>query len=91
MECHKVVCEKCDMHYCKEFNSPTCPSIKGESGGMYHPQLVENKKSNPMEQKVEKVLVEAATKYLAMGFSVIPVGRDKKPVGSWKEFQSKPM
>ncbi len=32
---------------------------------------------------------QAAKDYLARGLSVIPVGKDKKPLGPWKEFQSR--
>jgi len=34
-------------------------------------------------------LLDIAKKYLGMGFSIIPVGRDKKPLISWKEFQER--
>ena len=37
---------------------------------------------------MEKVLLHAR-KYLERGFSVIPCGKDKKPLISWKEYQSK--
>ena len=34
-------------------------------------------------------LLEAAKKYLSMGFSVIPVGEGKMPTIQWKEFQTR--
>lgn len=34
-------------------------------------------------------LKEAAKEYLAMGFSIIPVGIDKVPIVEWKEFQER--
>lgn len=36
-------------------------------------------------------IIEAATKYLSAGFSVVPVDREKRPKGRWKEFQSRRM
>ncbi|KKR24334.1 MAG: hypothetical protein UT56_C0019G0001, partial [Candidatus Levybacteria bacterium GW2011_GWB1_39_7] len=35
--------------------------------------------------KTQNDLVEAAKKYLARGWSVIPVSADKKPIGGWKK------
>lgn len=32
---------------------------------------------------------EVAVNYLTKGYSVIPIGRDKKPLVSWKEFQNR--
>ena len=37
----------------------------------------------------QKDKLEAALKYLDMGFSVIPVGKSKKPIIQWKEFQDR--
>ena len=34
-------------------------------------------------------IIKQALKYCEMGFSVIPVGADKKPLISWQEFQNK--
>ena len=34
-------------------------------------------------------LLGAALKYFKMGFSIIPVGQDKKPLIQWKEFQER--
>jgi hypothetical protein len=34
-------------------------------------------------------VLDAALEYLDLGFSVIPVGHDKKPLIKWKEFQSR--
>ena len=31
--------------------------------------------------------IKQATNYLSQGFSVIPVGQDKKPLIKWEEFQ----
>ncbi|KKW07380.1 MAG: Bifunctional DNA primase/polymerase [Parcubacteria group bacterium GW2011_GWA1_53_13] len=39
--------------------------------------------------KTQNDLVEAAKKYLARGWSVIPVSADKKPIGGWKKFQDR--
>ena len=36
-------------------------------------------------------LIKAAKEYLSMGFSVVPVGQDKKPINHWKEFQERLM
>lgn len=36
-----------------------------------------------------KNILESAVEYLEKGFSVIPVGADKKPLINWKEYQNK--
>jgi Bifunctional DNA primase/polymerase, N-terminal. len=38
---------------------------------------------------VDNKCLEAALKYVAFGFSVIPVKRDKTPYLSWTEFQQR--
>ena len=38
---------------------------------------------------MQKKLLDAAIEYLNLGFSVIPVGKDKKPLIQWKEFQNR--
>ena len=35
-------------------------------------------------------MLEAALKYRELGFSVIPVGKDKKPLIDWKRYQTEP-
>lgn len=37
----------------------------------------------------KQLLLEAALDYLSKGFSIIPVGRNKKPLIKWKEFQGR--
>ena len=36
-----------------------------------------------------KNLIDYALKYLSLGFSVIPVGKDKKPLVKWEKFQDR--
>lgn len=38
---------------------------------------------------LKELLLASALSYLARGFSIIPVGSDKKPLIKWKEFQSR--
>jgi len=33
--------------------------------------------------------LESALKYRELGFSIIPVGKDKKPLIKWEEFQKR--
>jgi len=35
----------------------------------------------------ENIMLEAALNYEKMGLSVIPVGKDKKPLVEWKKYQ----
>jgi len=38
---------------------------------------------------MQNKLLDEAIKYLNLGFSIIPVGQDKKPLIQWKEFQNR--
>ena len=38
---------------------------------------------------MNKELLDSAIKYLNLGFSIIPVGQDKKPLIQWKDFQNR--
>jgi len=42
-----------------------------------------------MDDQIVSENLKCALEYAQMGFSVIPIGKDKKPLTSWKEWQSK--
>ena len=45
--------------------------------------------NNETNKSLSNELLEAALKYLSLGFSVIPVGENKIPAITWKEFQTR--
>jgi len=47
------------------------------------------RRKNKIMKNENKKLIDYALKYLNSGFSVIPVGKDKKPLIKWEEFQGR--
>lgn len=44
---------------------------------------------NGNDDKRRKMLAEQANKYIELGYSLIPVSRDKRPLVSWSEYQER--
>jgi hypothetical protein len=79
------------MHYCSEFYSDDCPGMRSGELGLCHPPKIEqpvNKINNEMENTNNNKVLEAALRYCMFGYSVIPIGRDKKPLIEWKRYQT---